>query len=111
MLKQNQHNLIVVELSEGIKVSTSITSDCIPALRSGFASYPANPRWNALKYYAWKTGRQWRLAFNSGNMVVKAGFLVLNELPSQDKTTELDPAAVEPRQWAYESSIGKIKYA
>ncbi|MGB3511699.1 MAG: hypothetical protein WBA93_21165 [Microcoleaceae cyanobacterium] len=70
MFKQENQNLKVVKLAEGILVRTQLKSAYIPALRSGFAGYPVNPRWSGVKFYAWKTGRQWRQAFLNGEMVV-----------------------------------------
>jgi hypothetical protein len=53
-------------------VLTPLDESCIPALRAGFAGYTANPRWNAVKFHAWKTGRQWRQAYSQGTMVVRS---------------------------------------
>lgn len=64
-------NLMVVELTENVLVKTTIPSESHPALRSGFAGYPANPRWNASKFCAWRTGCIWRKALAQGEMVVR----------------------------------------
>lgn len=61
----------VVELAEGIYVETAIPRESHPALRSGFAGYPSNPRWNVRKHQAWKQGKQWRHALDKGVMVVE----------------------------------------
>ena len=72
MFKQQNHNLKVVQLTEGILVHTKLKNSYIPALRSGFVGYPVNPRWSGVKFLAWKTGRQWREALVNGEMVVRS---------------------------------------
>jgi hypothetical protein len=67
-----EHNCMVVDLTEDVLVNTLIPSTSHPALRSGFAGYPANPRWNATKFHAWKTGRQLRAALAQGKMIVRS---------------------------------------
>ena len=66
----------LVELAEGIYIETAIPRESHPALRSGFAGYPSNPRWNVRKYQAWKQGKQWRQALNNGQLVVEDQHLV-----------------------------------
>lgn len=61
----------VVELAKGVFVQTSIPSTHHSALRSGFAGYPANPRWSVTKFRAWRAGQQWRRALDSQQMVVR----------------------------------------
>ena len=80
----------VVELTEGVLVNTTIASEQHSALRSGFAGYPSNPRWNVAKFCAWKTGRQWRKALAQGNMVVRTvdSMLVIKE-ETEDNSEEL----------------------
>lgn len=69
MTKGSSHQVSrVVELSEGVAVRTNIKSTYLPALRSGFAGYPLNPRWGGAKIVAWKIGQQWRLEFKQGNL-------------------------------------------
>lgn len=63
---------MVVDLTENVLVNTLIPSTNHPALRSGFAGYPANPRWNVAKFHAWKTGRQLRAALAQGKMIVRS---------------------------------------
>lgn len=65
-------NPVVVDLTENILVHIDISQENHAALRSGFAGYPANPRWNINKFRAWKTGRQLREAFAQGQMVVRS---------------------------------------
>ncbi len=64
-------NTMVVELTEKVLVRTTITKENHAALRSGFAGYPANPRWNIRKYRAWKIGCQWREDLNNGTKIVR----------------------------------------
>lgn len=69
MMKNNAYQFSrIVELSEGVEVCTNIKSTYLPALRSGFAGYPLNPRWSASKIIAWKIGQQWRLEFQQGKL-------------------------------------------
>lgn len=65
------HNEIIVDLTEKVFVRTIIPKENHAALRSGFAGYPVNPRWNIHKYHAWKIGCQWRDDLNNGKMVVR----------------------------------------
>ncbi|MBR8828921.1 MAG: hypothetical protein DSM107014_13650 [Gomphosphaeria aponina SAG 52.96 = DSM 107014] len=68
---KKHHNLMLVDLKEDVLVTTSIPPENHAALRSGFAGYPANPRWNASKFCAWKTGCHWRKALIQGEMVIR----------------------------------------
>ena len=77
-------NQVVVDLGQGIFARTELSASSIPALRSGFAGYPANPRWSALKFRAWKIGRQWRQALENGDLKVR------------DRDAMLVPANLEP---------------
>jgi hypothetical protein len=61
----------IAELTPGVYIRTSISAVNHAALRAGFAGYTVNPRWNASKFHAWKTGRQWRNALNSQEMVIR----------------------------------------
>ncbi|MBO9998851.1 MAG: hypothetical protein J7641_07545 [Cyanobacteria bacterium SID2] len=71
VMTENQ-NFRVIWLSDSVNVHTDIQERHLPALRSGFAGYPMNPRWDALKFRAWKLGRQWRKALDAGEMCVRA---------------------------------------
>ncbi len=71
-IKAQPNKFKTVQLTEGVLVITTFDDASIPALRSGFAGYPVNPRWNAVKLHAWKTGRQWRLALSEGKMTVRS---------------------------------------
>jgi hypothetical protein len=73
VLKKTEHRSpMVVDLTESIWLCTAMPQENHAALRSGFAGYPANPRWNVTKYQAWKTGRQLREALKQGEMVVRS---------------------------------------
>ena len=101
MLKEQNHNLKVVKLTEEILVRTQLKSAYIPALRSGFAGYPVNPRWSGVKYSAWKTGKQWRKALVNGEMVVRSADSILvyvNQVPDSEE----ESYAVE---WSYQNSF------
>ncbi|MGB7443892.1 MAG: hypothetical protein WA919_22745 [Coleofasciculaceae cyanobacterium] len=67
-----RQDFMVVDLTENVRVDTSIPSVNHAALRSGFAGYPANPRWNVTKFRAWRTGCQLREALVQGEMVVRS---------------------------------------
>jgi len=73
LISQSQHPIRAIELTPGIYVQTGLPQAYIPALRSGFAQYPANPRWSALKFQAWKTGRQLRQAHDRGAATIGSG--------------------------------------
>ncbi|NES04243.1 MAG: hypothetical protein F6K22_16225 [Okeania sp. SIO2F4] len=101
MFKQQNHNLKVVKLTEGILVHTQLKSAYIPALRSGFAGYPVNPRWSGVKYSAWKTGRQWRQALVNGEMVVRSTDSILvsvNQVPDSEEESYTV-------KWGYQNSF------
>jgi hypothetical protein len=85
----------VVELTEGVFVRTAIANIYIPALRCGFAGYPVNPRWNAVKFHAWKTGREWRQALHCGEMVVRSTDSMLVSLQEQGDRAQ----SPSPRKW------------
>jgi hypothetical protein len=72
MLEQDKNQGKVVKLGEGVLVRTKLKDAYIPALRSGFAGYPVNPRWSGVKISAWKTGQQWRQAVSRGEMAVRS---------------------------------------
>ena len=99
MFKQQNHNLKVVKLTEGILVHTQLKSAYIPALRSGFAGYPVNPRWSGVKFLAWKTGRQWRQALVNGEMVVRSTDSVLVSVDEVPDSKEESYAV----QWSYQN--------
>ena len=71
MIEQEQAKFKIVQLAEGVLVSTPVEEFCIPALRSGFSGYPINPRWSGVKIHAWKTGRKMRDALSRGDMMVR----------------------------------------
>jgi len=84
MSEQDKKQGKVVKLGEGVLVRTKLKDAYIPALRSGFAGYPVNPRWSGVKISAWKTGQQWRQAVSRGEMVVRSSdsmLVAMDELP------------------------------
>jgi hypothetical protein len=78
----------IVQLSDQIKVETDFRETHLPALRSGFAGYPANPRWNGSKFVAWKTGRHWRQALQTGTVVVRQSDSMLVVAGDECQATE-----------------------
>lgn len=72
-ISRPQNSISAIELIPGIYLQTLFPEEYIPALRSGFSLYPANPRWSPLKFQAWKTGRQLRQAYDRGILTVQAG--------------------------------------
>lgn len=89
------HPVRIVQLSEQIKVETDIQDRHLPALRSGFAGYPANPRWDGAKFMTWKIGRQWRNALQVGTVVVRevdAMLVMAQEEEEISETTTPKPA-------------------
>jgi hypothetical protein len=73
LISRSQHPISAIELTPGIYLQTVFPQEYIPALRSGFSLYPANPRWSALKFQAWKTGRLLRQAHDQGTLRVQSG--------------------------------------
>lgn len=91
---------MVVDLTENVLVNTPIPTVNHAALRSGFAGYPVNPRWNAAKFKAWKTGRQWRDALARGEMIVRSTDSMLVPAANQEESltdpnsdTEVSPVS------------------
>lgn len=97
-----QKDLIgTIELSPGIEIQAFVPKEHIPALRAGFALFPANPRWSALKFQAWKSGRRLRQAVDRGETYVKDRYLVLL---AQERAVE----PPQPRQ-PIEACLGAVK--
>lgn len=67
---------------------TLLDEVCIPALRSGFAGYPVNPRWNAVKFHAWKQGCQLRADLKQGKMWVRPEDSMLVSGQQSEQSTE-----------------------
>lgn len=101
MLKQQPNKFKTVQLTESVLVLTGFDDACIPALRSGFAGYPVNPRWNAVKFHAWKTGRQWRVALSQGEMTVRSTDSMLVFKGELEQSTDSE----SPRRWNETSSV------
>lgn len=100
----------VVELSEFVKVQTNIKETNLPALRSGFAGYPINPRWNASKVIAWKLGQQWRLALKDGRMFVRTVDSMLVEVDGDRVSDPEDPYSCSPPAlWAQHLASAGLK--
>lgn len=92
LISQSQNSISAIELTSGIYLQTVFPQEYIPALRSGFSLYPANPRWTALKFQAWKTGRQLRQAYDRGILTVQAGDRTLVVSDRQERCLEPTPA-------------------
>lgn len=84
---------MVVDLAENVLVQTLIPSANHAALRSGFAGYPTNPRWNGAKVQAWRTGRQWREALDRGELMVRSTDLMLVPVNESPKKPEVSPVS------------------
>ncbi|MDY6936045.1 MAG: hypothetical protein SWY16_00135 [Cyanobacteriota bacterium] len=78
-MRNSQHKDAVetIELSPGIEIHALLPTEHIPAVRAGFALFPANPRWSALKFQAWKSGRRLRQALDRGETNVSDRYLVV----------------------------------
>ncbi len=97
MLKRDNHsNLMVVDLTDKVSVSTGVPRENHAALRSGFVGYPANPRWNVTKFCAWRTGRQWREALAQGKMVIRRtdSMLIPAKEPGDSQEEELPSSMI-----------------
>jgi hypothetical protein len=89
MLKVHMtRNPNVVDLTDCIYINTQILPENHPALRSGFAGYPTNPRWTVAKYQAWKTGRQLRDAYSKGHLIVRSSDSMLVPIQEGDNLDE-----------------------
>jgi hypothetical protein len=104
-----EHNFMVVDLTDNVMVDTPISSAYHPALRSGFAGYPVNPRWNATKVQAWRTGRQWRDALSRGDMVVRSTDSMLIPASQQEDTQEENASTPSPAEKAPLPFLAKAK--
>lgn len=106
MLEQDKNKGKVVKLEEGVLVRTKLKDAYIPALRSGFAGYPVNPRWSGVKFSAWKTGQQWRQAVSRGEMVVRSSdsmLVAIDELPEMNEDGSLPKWDRHPTKSIFES--------
>ena len=103
--KQKNPNLTVVDLTQDILLHTTIPLDNHAALRSGFAGYPINPRWNTNKIRAWKTGRQLRQGLQEGELIIRSSdsTLVPNDNSEQGISVCQIPSCqnqwISCRQW------------
>jgi hypothetical protein len=97
MLKTIKHRSPrVVDLAENILLHTAIAQENHAALRSGFAGYQPNPRWNVTKFRAWKTGRQLREALKHGEMIVRSTDCMLVSVKDQGNSSDEE---VRSTQW------------
>jgi hypothetical protein len=90
----NPRNPNVVDLTDKVSVRTAILQEHHPAMRCGFAGYPANPRWSVSKYQAWKTGRQLREALAQGLMVVRQSDSLLVPISEEAEMVEDKPPSI-----------------
>ncbi|NEP01772.1 MAG: hypothetical protein F6K58_24575 [Symploca sp. SIO2E9] len=82
---------MVVDLTDKVLVRTPVPKAHHAALRSGFAGYPANPRWNASKFRAWKRGLELRTALARGEMVIrKADSMLVPATEQDEKPKQMD---------------------
>jgi len=93
-LATKHRNPILVDLTEQVSARTTIPQDNHPALRSGFAGFPPNPRWNLTKYRAWKVGCQWRSALTKGEMVVRSTDSMLVVAAGQDQSATVQQVLI-----------------
>lgn len=100
----NFDNVQVVDLADGVLVRTLIPPQNHPALRSGFAGYPANPRWDVAKFRAWKTGRHWREALHEGEMTVRDSDLMLISAQEPEESANSTPPGSKRK-----SKLGLVK--
>ncbi len=102
MFKSSQNrNLMVVELTDKVTASTTISRENHPALRSGFVGFPPNPRWSTTKFCAWRTGRQWRDALSQGKMMVRTKDSMLVPAIEVEVSEEEPPSS---KYWSNQSS-------
>lgn len=92
-------NTKVVDLSKDILLRTTIPLDNHPALRSGFAGYPINPRWNVNKVHAWKTGRRLRQALQQGDLIIRSSDSMLVPSDKEEEGILVTKAATQPYRW------------
>ncbi|NJL83268.1 MAG: hypothetical protein HC890_10510 [Chloroflexaceae bacterium] len=88
---------LAVDLAQDVWVITEIPQDNHPALRSGFAGYPANPRWSTAKFRAWKAGRELRNGLKLGTLTIRTRDSLL--VPTTSVEPELPPP--EPRSYRF----------
>ncbi|MDJ0579923.1 hypothetical protein [Crocosphaera sp.] len=92
-------NTTVVDLSQDILLRTTIPLDNHPALRSGFAGYPMNPRWNIKKVRAWKTGLRLRQALQQGDLIIRSSDSMLVPSDKEEEGIWVDKTPNQPYKW------------
>ena len=100
-------NSTVVDLSKDILLRTTIPLDNHAALRSGFAGYPLNPRWNINKVRAWKTGRQLRQALQQGELMIRSSDSML--VPSETEEDGISVCPIPTRRYRWISCTEWVK--
>jgi hypothetical protein len=96
-----EHNITIVDLTEGVFVRTIIAKENHAALRSGFAGYPPNPRWSINKYHAWKTGSQWRQDLSQGKMVIRREDSLLVSLAELESEADQSEPQLSPSRASF----------
>ena len=92
----HNRNQMLVDLKSDVLFQTNIPPENHAALRSGFAGYPANPRWNINKFQAWKTGNKLGQALKKGDLVVRSSDSLLVTPKEAHKLQKNHRAFVEP---------------
>lgn len=102
-----------IRLADGVNVRTDIPEAQLPALRAGFAGYPMNPRWNALKFHAWKQGRHWKQALQTGELVVSSveELLVTPEEAQRQAAPAVESALAETHESLFAKPVTWIARA
>ncbi|ACB52523.1 hypothetical protein cce_3175 [Crocosphaera subtropica ATCC 51142] len=97
--KDKHPNPTVVDLAQDILLRTTIPLDNHAALRSGFAGYPINPRWNVNKVRAWKTGRQLRQALQEGELIIRSSDSMLVPSDNEQEGISVCQIPTQPYKW------------
>ncbi|MEM8781039.1 MAG: hypothetical protein AAGF26_19715 [Cyanobacteria bacterium P01_G01_bin.49] len=100
MLKKHKNpNLTVVDLTKDILLHTTIPLENHASLRSGFAGYPVNPRWNINKVWAWKTGRQLRQALQEGELIIRSSDSMLVPINNEQEGITVCQVPTHNHKW------------
>ncbi|MEM9543666.1 MAG: hypothetical protein AAGA60_29770 [Cyanobacteria bacterium P01_E01_bin.42] len=101
------NKLRIIELSDTVKIETNIADIYLPALRAGFVGCPTNPRWTAIKFHAWKVGRQWRKALNAGELKVRTSDSMLVH---RDEEEVAEPARYSLKETVQKFAFWKLQF-
>ncbi|MBP0016013.1 MAG: hypothetical protein J7647_00460 [Cyanobacteria bacterium SBLK] len=104
------NKLRVIELSDTINIETNIADIYLPALRAGFVGCPTNPRWTAIKFHAWKVGRQWRKALNAGELKVRASDSMLVHRDEEEVSEVLEVPKRSLKETIQQFACWKLKF-